>query len=416
MERLCIQNARLPGRTELADLLVEDGRIARVDARVEEPCDRVLDAEGGLVAPAFLDPHIHLDKVNVLDGVRPNASGTLKEAIEILWEKKRSYTVEDIVERASDVVRRAVANGTLGMRSHVDVDTIGGLTPLEGVLALREKFRSVLEVQIVAFPQEGIWKDPGCDKLMRQAMERGADVVGGMPANEDSPAHSLAHVKYCFDLAEEFGTGIDMHVDETDDPFYRTLEMVADEAMARNFAPGRVTAGHTCALAAYDDHYAAYVIDKVRAAGIQIITNPVTNLMLQGRGDRQPIRRGITRVKELLAAGVNVSFGQDCVKDTFYPYGSADMLQVANVTAHAAQMSLPEEIQRVFTMITTGANQIMGLPGYGLEPGCRADLVVLPVATPLEAIRLCPPRRWVIRGGRVVAETRTERVVAPELL
>ena len=408
MERLCIHNAHLRGRGAPADILVEDGRIARIADRLEETGLPTLDAEGGLVCPAFLDAHIHLDKVNVCDVVRPNESGTLREAIEILWEKKRSYTVEDIVSRGEEVVRRAVVNGTLGMRSHVDVDTIGGLMPLEGVLALREKYREMLDMQIVAFPQEGILRDPGCQTLMRQAMERGADIVGGMPANEETPADSLAHVKFCFDLAEAFGAEIDMHVDETDDPFYRTLEMVADEAISRNFAPGRVTAGHTCALAAYDDHYARYVIDKVREAGVQIITNPATNLMLQGRGDRQPIRRGITRVKQLLEAGVNVTFGQDCVRDTFYPYGSADMLQVANLLAHAAQMSLPGETEQVLDMITTGANRILKLPGYGLEPGCRADLVVLPVATAGEAIRLGPPRRWVLRGGRVVAETRTE--------
>ncbi len=407
--KLLIQNARVRGRAAPADILVEDGRIARIDDSIDLPCDRVLDAEGGLVTPAFLDPHIHLDKVNVFDTVRPNESGTLKEAIEILWEKKRRYTVEDIVDRAGEVVRRAVVNGTLGMRTHVDVDTIGGLMPLEGVLALREKYRALMDIQIVAFPQEGICKDPGCDRLMERAMERGADIVGGMPANEASPADSMAHVKFCFDLAEEYGAEIDMHVDETDDPFFRTLEMIADEAMARNFAPGRVTAGHTCALAAYDDHYAAYVIDKVRAAGLNIITNPVTNLMLQGRSDRQPIRRGITRVKELLAAGVTVCFGQDCIKDTFYPYGSADMLQVANVTAHAAQMSLPGEIETLLDMITTHANRILKLPGYGLEPGGRADLVVTPAADARDAVRLCPPRRWVIREGRVVAGSRVEQ-------
>lgn len=409
---LLLRNTRLRGRAALADVLIEDGKIVRVEDRLDLPCGRTLDAEGGLTTPAFLDPHIHLDKVNVFDTVRPNESGTLAEAIEILWEKKRSYTVEDIVDRAGEVVRRAVLNGTLGMRTHVDVDTIGGLKPLEGVLALRERYRDLMDIQIVAFPQEGIGKNPGCDRLMERAMELGADVVGGMPANENSPADSLAHVKFCFDLAERFGAEIDMHVDETDDPFYRTLEMIADEAMARNFAPGRVTAGHTCALAAYDDHYAAYVIDKVKAAGLNIITNPVTNLMLQGRGDRQPIRRGITRVKELLAAGVNVCFGQDCIKDTFYPYGSADMLQVANVTAHAAQMSLPGEIEGLLDMITTGANRVMKLPGYGVEPGCRANLVVTQAADARDAIRLCPPRRWVIRDGRVAAETRVEQFLA----
>ena len=218
--------------------------------------------------------------------------------------------------------------------------------------------------------------------------------MGGMPANENCPADSLAHVKLCFDIAEKYNAEIDMHVDETDDPFYRTLEMVADETLARGWQ-NRVTAGHTCALAAYDDHYASYVIDKVKKAGVHIITNPVTNLMLQGRGDKQPIRRGITRVKELLAAGVNVSYGQDCVKDTFYPYGSGDMLQVANVVVHAAQMSLPDEIEKVYDMITYDANRILKLDGYGIEEGCRANLVIVNADDARDAIRLNPERLYV---------------------
>ena len=276
-----------------------------------------------------------------------------------------------------------------------------------GVAKLKEKFKDVMDIQIIAFPQEGIIQDPGCDKLMYEAMENGCTIVGGMPANEKTPADSLAHVKLCFDIAEKYDADIDMHVDETDDPFYRTLEMVADETIKRGWE-GRVTAGHTCALAAYDDHYANYVIEKVARAKMNIITNPVTNLMLQGRLDKQPIRRGITRVKELLAAGVNVSFGQDCIKDTFYPYGSADMLQVANVTAHAAQMSLPPEIEKVYDMITYDAAKILGLKGYGLEPGCEANLVVVNAKDARDAIRLNPERLYVIRKGKVVAQTKVE--------
>lgn len=312
-----------------------------------------------------------------------------------------------MLERSSDVVYKALKNGTLFMRTHVDVDTIGGLKPLSGVAKLKEKFKDVMDIQIIAFPQEGIIQDPGCDKLMYEAMENGCTIVGGMPANEKTPADSLAHVKLCFDIAEKYDADIDMHVDETDDPFYRTLEMVADEAIKRGWE-GRVTAGHTCALAAYDDHYANYVIEKVARAKMNIITNPVTNLMLQGRLDKQPIRRGITRVKELLAAGVNVSFGQDCIKDTFYPYGSADMLQVANVTAHAAQMSLPPEIEKVYDMITYDAAKILGLKGYGLEPGCEANLVVVNAKDARDAIRLNPERLYVIRKGKVVAQTKVE--------
>ena len=409
--QLLLKNAKLRDRWELVDLAVDNGYIQQIGPALDVQAETVIDAEGCLVTTSFIDPHIHLDKVNIFDVVRKNESGTLKEAIEIIWDKKKTYTTEDILTRSEDVLLKALKNGTLNMRSHVDVDTIGGLKPLEGVAALRDKYRHVMDLQIVAFPQEGIVKDPGCDKVMWDAMAHGADVVGGMPANEDSPTDSLAHVKLCFDIAEKYDADIDMHVDESDDPFYRTLEMIADEALKRGYI-GRVTAGHTCALAAYDDHYAAYVIDKVARAGIHIITNPVTNLLLQGRLDKQPIRRGITRVKELLEAGVNVSFGQDCVKDTFYPYGSADMLQVANVTAHAAQMSLPPEIEMVYDMITTNAAKILKLPDYGIAPGCKANLVVVNAQDARDAIRLTPERRYVIREGKVVAKTRVDTELA----
>ncbi len=402
--QLVIKNAKLRDRDALTDIAVDQGVIREIAPNLSYPADTVIDTHGALVTPSLIDPHIHLDKVNIFDVVRKNVSGTLKEAIEIIWDKKKDYTTEDILTRSEDVLLRALKNGTLNMRSHVDVDTIGGLKPLTGVQALREKYRHVMDLQIVAFPQEGIIKDPGCEALMWQAMEAGADVVGGMPANEYSPDGSRAHVRICFDIAEKYDADIDMHVDETDDPFYRTLEMIADEALKRGWI-GRVTAGHTCALAAYDDHYASYVIEKCAKAQIRFITNPVTNLLLQGRLDKQPIRRGITRVKELLEAGLLMSFGQDCVKDTFYPYGSADMLQVANVTAHAAQMSLPPEIETVYDMITTTAAEILKLEGYGLAVGKKANLVVVNAKDARDAIRLTPERLYVIREGAIVAKT-----------
>lgn len=402
--QMLIQNAKLRDRNDLVDIAIDGGYIKAIGKNVAETAETVVDVKGALVTPSLIDPHIHLDKVNVFDSVRKNESGTLREAIEILWDAKRNYTDDDILVRSEDVVLKALKNGTLNMRTHIDVDTIGGLKPLSGVVKLQQKFKGIVDIDLIAFPQEGIVKDPGCDKLMAEAMENGCTIVGGMPANENCPADSLAHVKYCFDLAEKYDADVDMHVDETDDPFYRTLEMVADETIKRGWE-GRVTAGHTCALAAYDDHYAAYVIEKVARAKMNIITNPVTNLMLQGRLDKQPIRRGITRVKELLEAGVNVSFGQDCVKDTFYPYGSGDMLQVANVTAHAAQMSLPPEIEKLYDMITVDAAKILRLKDYGLKEGCRANLVVINAKDARDSIRLEPERLYVIREGKILAKT-----------
>ncbi len=403
---LIIRNARM--RTgEIVDIGIEDGKFSQIASNIASKGTTEIDAAGLLTTPPFVEPHIHLDKVNILDVVRPNVTGTLTEAIEIIWDKKRSYTVDDVVERSMKVIQKAIQNGTLHMRTHVDVDTIGGLKPLEGILALREKVKHLIDLQIVAFPQEGIVKNHGCAELLWQAMDMGADVIGGMPANETSPTDSHYHVDLIFKIAKAFNADVDMHVDETDDPFYRTLEMVAD-ATFKNHWQGRVTAGHTCALAAYDDHYANFVMDKVKASGMFMITNPVTNLMLQGRSDKQPIRRGITRVKELLERDIVMSFGQDCVRDTFYPFGSADMLQVALITAHAAQMSLPHEREKIFDMITNDAAKILKLDDYGISVGNPANLVITDAKNIDEAISLQPERRFVIRSGKVIASSLRE--------
>lgn len=405
METIILQNARLVGKDGIHSVLVKDGKIAVVaDGAGEQPAidARVVDCGGKLLAPAFIDCHVHLDKTNIVDVVRTNTSGTLKEAIEIIWEKKRTYTVEDIVERASKTIEQGISHGTTRFRTHVDVDSIGGLTPLRGLTEVRRKYAGIVDIQIVAFPQEGIVQDEGTEKLMWRAMEEGADIVGGMPANEKSPQDSLRHVQIVFDIAKAFDADICMHVDETDDPFYRTLEMVIDKTAEYGWQ-GRVTAGHTCALAAYDDHYADYVIAKTKEAQVNFITNPVTNLMLQGRLDRQPKRRGLTRVKELLQQGLVVAMGQDCVRDTFYPFGKEDMLEVALVCAHAAHMSLPHEIETVFDMCTVNAAKILRIEDqYGVKPGARADLALLDCAHVADAIRLQPSRLLVMREGKTL--------------
>jgi cytosine deaminase len=340
--------------------------------------------------------------------VRPNVSGTLDEAIEIIWERKRAYTVEEIAERAGRVIRSALANGVTRIRSHVDVDNIGGLRPLEGVAEARRRHSDVMDIQIVAFPQEGILKNGGTEKLMWQAMEAGADVVGGMPFNEKHPQDSARHISIAFEIAKAFDADIDMHVDETDDVGARTLEMLAEQTMEHGWQ-GRVTAGHTCALAGYSEDYANAVIALVREAKIHMITNPATNLMLQGRLDAQPKRRGITRVKELLAEGINVSFGQDCVKDTFYPFGRVDPLEVGLIAAHAAHMSMPQEIEQVFDMQTNAAAKVMRLADYGFEPGCTADLVILDAGNASEALCKQAVRSAVIKNGRVIVENETRQ-------
>ena len=361
-----------------------DGYFAAVTESTVAEC--TIDAEGRLAIPGFIEPHIHLDKVLINDSVRPNRSGTLREAIEIIWERKRNYTIDEIADRAGQVIKSAVANGITHLRTHVDVDTIGGLRPLKGVALARDRYKDFIDIQIVAFPQEGILRNRGCEALMWQAVEAGADLVGGMPFNENSFADSVRHIEIAFEIARKFNADIDMHVDETDDPSARTLEVLAEQTI-KNGWQGRVTAGHTCALAAYPDDYAAIVMDKVARAGIHMISNPATNLMLQGRLDRQPVRRGITRVRELIDRGVNVSFGQDCVCDTFYPFGKDDPLEIAFLMAHAAHMSMPLEIEKVFEMPLNGGARALRLTDYGLHPGDRADVVIIDAADATEAIR-----------------------------
>ena len=405
---LIVKNARPWRDGEVRDLYIADGHFVEPPGDGDSGGAEVIDAAEQLCVAGFVEPHIHLDTALINEDVRPNVSGTLDEAIEIIWERKRAYTVEEIAERAGRVIRSALANGVTRIRSHVDIDNIGGLRPLEGVAEARRRHSDVMDVQIVAFPQEGILKNKGTEELMWQAMEAGADVVGGMPFNEKHPQDSARHISIAFEIAKKFDADIDMHVDETDDVGARTLEMLAEQTMEHGWQ-GRVTAGHTCALAGYPEDYANAVIALVREAEIHMITNPATNLMLQGRLDAQPKRRGITRVKELLAEGINVSFGQDCVKDTFYPFGRVDPLEVGLIAAHAAHMSMPHEIEQVFDMQTNAAARVMRLGDYGFAPGCAADLVILDAANAADALTRQAARNVVIKSGQVIVESETRQ-------
>jgi len=404
---LIVRNARLRKRDDLVEIAVKGERIKEISTRVKGKAKEEIDAGGLLVTPTFIDPHVHLDKALISEVVRKNVSGTLTEAIEIIWDKKKKYTDEDIMKRAGRVIEWAASHGTTFLRSHVDIDTIGGLKPLEGLLKVKEEYKDIADLQIVAFPQEGILKDPGTEELMRKAMEMGADVVGGMPYNEYTKEDSRRHIDIAFHLAKTFDADIDMHVDETDDPGARTLQYLAVKTIRENYH-GRVTAGHTCAMASYDDNYATKIIGLLKEGQVNMITNPATNLMLQGRRDKQPIRRGITRVKELLQNGINVCYGQDCLKDTFYPtFGKADMLEVGLITAHAAQLSLPDEIEVLYDMPTYNAARVLRLKDYGLEPGCYASFNVIDAPTVQEAVRMQPDRRYVVKKGKIISRTTT---------
>jgi cytosine deaminase len=405
---ILIKNVAVWGFDGLRDLAVADGHFVALPQEAEKLSALVLDAEGRIAVPGFVEPHVHLDKALISERAPVNVSGTLTEAIEILWKIKCNYTVDEIAERASRVLVQAIENGISRLRTHVDVDPIGGTRPAEGLIQARDRFRELIDIQIVAFPQEGIVKSPGTEALMRQVMKLGVDVVGGMPFNEASPADSRRHIEILFDIAKEFNADIDMHVDETDDPFARTLEVLAEFTVANGWQ-GRVTAGHTCALASYPRDYADHVIARLKEAGINVIANPATNLMLQGRLDDYPKRRGVTQVKELLAAGINVACGQDCVHDTFYPFGQNDPLEIAFLLCHASHMSQPGEIHTVMDMVTRNGARVLRAPGFEVADGAVADLVVLDARDVREAFATRLPRRWVILKGRLIAEQTVAR-------
>jgi cytosine deaminase len=405
---ILVRNVALWGSEGLCDLGIAGGRFVSI-GNGAAPSDAVLtlDAEGRMAVCGFVEPHIHLDKALISERAPVNISGTLTEAIEILWNIKRNYSVDEIADRASRVLERALEHGISRLRTHVDVDPIGGTRPAEGLILARDRFRDLMDIQIVAFPQEGIVKSPGTEALMRQVMKLGVDVVGGMPFNEASPADSRRHIEIAFEIAREFDADIDMHVDETDDPMARTLEVLA-ELTIKNGWQGRVTAGHTCALAGYPRNYADHVIDRLREANVNMIANPATNLMLQGRLDDYPKRRGVTQVKELLAAGVNVACGQDCVHDTFYPFGQNDPLEIAFLLCHASHMSQPPEILTVMDMVTSNGAKALRAPDFHVAVGAVADLVVLDARDAREAFATRSPRRWVIRKGRLIAEAKVD--------
>ena len=392
----------------VVDVVVEDEHVVGVGPGLGSGVADRVEAAHGLLLPAFVDTHVHLDKALIRDQLVEH-DGTLTGAIRAIHAAKAAYDVEDVRRRARAVIESSVLTGTTRLRSHVDVDTIGGLVPLEGVLAAAQDCASIADVELIAFPQEGIVRDPGTADLMVAAMQHGASVVGGMPHWEQGEDDQREHVRFCFELARRFDADVDMHVDETDDGSVRTLAMVVEET-ERSGWQGRVTAGHVCALAAADDDYAAEVVAGCARAGITVVANPVTNLVLQGRGDRGLVRRGTTRVRELLAAGVPVAFGQDCIKDGFYPFGRGDLLEVALVSAHVAHLTTVAEQHVALAAVTTVPAAAWRLAStYGVGVGARADLQLYAAPTWPEVLRLQEPPRHVWFRGREVARTTVTR-------
>ena len=396
---LLLKGARLPGGSSPVDIGIEDGLIAPAGPGARE----TIDLHGSLVTPALVEVHIHLDAALTVGEPRQNLTGSLFEGIAIWGERVKSLTVEDVKNRARTVLRWQLANGVQHVRSHVDVCD-PELRAVRALVELREEVGDQMSLQLVAFPQQGIQSFDGGEELMRRAIGLGVDVVGGIPHFEISREYGEQSVKFVMALAAEHGLRVDIHCDETDDEHSRFVEVMAAETI-RLGMEGRVTASHTTAMHGYNNAYAYRVINNLKRARMHMVTNPLDNSVLQGRFDSYPIRRGHTRVKELLAAGVNTSIGHDSVMDPWYPLGYGDPLQAAFVLAHYGQMSGAEELKTLIQMITAHPAAALGVENYGLEVGNRADLVAFAAPSEMDAIRLVAPRRLVLRGGKVVART-----------
>jgi cytosine deaminase len=350
------------------------------------------------VLPSFIDLHLHLDLAYSYDIVPENKSGTLIEAIALYSEAKKSFTPDSVCQRAVRAIHDEISFGTGAIRNHVDLGSTADLRLCEGILAAREQTKNLIDIEVVTFPQDGVIRDRGALDRMREAMRMGCNLVGGIAHYERTPRDSQRQIELLFDLAEEFNAPIDCHIDETDSPESRCVEYLAAETIQRGWQ-GRVTASHVCALSSYEPVHAAKVIGLLAEAQVHVVTNPGVNLHLQGRFDTYPKRRGLTRVRELLAAGVNVSAGQDCIKDPFYPFGTGQMLEVAHLLVHADHLSLPHQIESVIDCITVNPARSMHRDDYGTDVGSRADLVVLPVENVHEAVRCRPRPIAVIKNG-----------------
>jgi len=400
---LLIRNATLPDGRRGMDLLALQGRIAALGPALAAPEGaEPVDAAGALLSPPFVDAHFHMDSTLSQGMPRVNASGTLLEGIALWGELKPLLTEEAIADRALQYCDWAVARGLLAIRSHVDICD-PRLLAVRALLDVKRRVAPYLDLQLVAFPQDGLLRSPGALDHLKRALDLGVDVVGGIPHFERTMAEGAESVRLLCELAAERGLRVDMHCDETDDPMSRHVETLALHTQ-RLGLQGRVTGSHLTSMHSMDNYYVSKLIPLMAEAGLHVVANPLINITLQGRHDTYPKRRGMTRVPELLAAGVNVGFGHDCVMDPWYALGSGDMLEVASMGLHVAQMTSVAGQRQCFDAVTVNNARILGLQGYGLEPGCRADFVLLQATTPEEAVRLRAQRLLVVRGGAVVSQ------------
>ena len=403
---MLVKNIHINGREGLWQIAIEDGKIARILPNEEQInfSGDILDGEQGIVYPPFVEPHIHLDATQTAGQPNWNQSGTLFEGIERWAERKSLLSHEDVKSRAWKTLKWQIANGVQHVRTHVDVSD-PTLTALKAMLEVKKEVAPWVDLQIVAFPQEGILSYPNGEALLDQAMAMGADVVGGIPHFEFTREYGVESMHIAFNIARKYNKQIDIHCDEIDDEQSRFVETVA--ALALKYEMGdKVTASHTTAMHSYNNAYASRLFRLLKLSKIHFVANPLVNIHLQGRFDTYPKRRGVTRVKEMLKNKINVCFGHDDVFDPWYPLGTANMLQVLHMGLHVCQLMGYGQINDGLKLVTENSAKALGLQGYGVEEGNAANFIILPAENGFDAVRRQVPTRYSIRHGKVIAETK----------
>ncbi|MBF1227395.1 MAG: cytosine deaminase [Haemophilus parainfluenzae] len=402
---MLVKNVHIHNREGLWQILIEEGKISRIFSQDEvfNYSGEILDGEEGIVYPPFVEPHIHLDATQTAGLPNWNQSGTLFEGIERWAERKSLLSHEDVKSRAWKTLKWQIANGVQYVRTHVDVSD-PTLTALKAMLEVKKEIAPWVDLQIVAFPQEGILSYPNGEKLLDQAMEMGADVVGGIPHFEFTREYGVESMHIAFDIARKYNKQIDIHCDEIDDEQSRFVETVA--ALALKYDMGeKVTASHTTAMHSYNNAYASRLFRLLKMSKIHFVANPLVNIHLQGRFDTYPKRRGVTRVKEMLKNNINVCFGHDDVFDPWYPLGTANMLQVLHMGLHVCQLMGYGQINDGLKLVTENSAKALGLTDYGIQEGNSANFIVLPAENGFDAVRRQVPTRYSIRHGKVISET-----------
>lgn len=401
---MVIKNVLIKDKEGLFHILIEDGVISKIDRNIEAKDDEVVDGRGGLALPPFIEPHIHLDAALTAGEPRWNESGTLFEGIERWAERKPMLSKEDVKARAKKALTWQAANGIQFVRTHVDV-TDPSLTALKAMLELREEMKEYVTIQIVAFPQDGILSYPNGLELLEEALKLGADVIGAIPHFEFTREYGAESIDKIFELAKKYNVLIDVHCDEIDDEQSRFIEVLAARAYENNMGE-KVTASHTTAMHSYNGAYTYKLFRLLKMSGINFVANPLVNIHLQGRFDTYPKRRGITRVKELLEAGLNVCFGHDDIFDPWYPLGTGNMLQVLHMGLHLCQMMGYSEINNSIDLISKNSARTLNiLNEYGIEEGKPGNLIILPAENGYDAVRRQVSVMYSIRKGKIIAET-----------